>query len=113
MGEKVSPKLFISYSWSSLDHEQWVADLAIQLAHHGVHVLFDKWDLREGDSTHAFMERMVTDPDVKKVIMICDSSYAEKADKRAAGVGTETQIISRSIYDNEDPGKFAAVLASS
>ena len=93
-----APKAFISYSWSSPDHQQWVLDLATQLRESGVDVIFDKWDLKEGDDAIAFMERIVTDKSIKKVIVVSDKKYAEKADGRQGGVGTETQIITPHIY---------------
>src|SRR5438270_13112282 len=89
-----NPKAFISYSWSSPQHQQWVLDLATQLRENGVDVTIDKWDLKEGHDAIAFMEQMVTDPQIQKVIVVLDRTYAEKADGRQGGVGTETQIIS-------------------
>ena len=56
------------------------------------------------------MEKMVTDPNISKVAMICDRLYAEKADGRSGGVGTETQIISAEIYAAQDQTKFVAIL---
>lgn len=106
-----SPKLFLSYCWSTPDHEQWVVDLATELAQTGVEVVFDKWDLREGHDAIAFMEKMVTDPTITKVVMVCDRVYAEKADGRRGGVGTETQIISREVYEKTDQNKFVALIA--
>ncbi|MBE7432987.1 MAG: TIR domain-containing protein [Anaerolineales bacterium] len=106
-----NPKLFISYSWSSPEHEQWVLNLATELRENGVDVILDKWDLKEGQDSDAFMEKMVTDEGVKKVAMICDKTYATKADKREGGVGTEAQIISRKIYERTDQNKFVAVVA--
>lgn len=53
---------------------------------------------------------MVTAPEVKKVIIISDKEYANKANGRNGGVGTETQIISKEIYDNEKQDKFVAVV---
>jgi len=50
------PKLFISYSWSNPTHEQWVIDLANELTESGVHVILDKWDLKEGHDSVAFMD---------------------------------------------------------
>lgn len=105
------PKLFISYSWSTPEHEQWVVDLATELVNSGVDVVLDKWALREGHDSIAFMEKMVTDPLITKVILVCDQGYATKADGRAAGVGTETQIISAEIYAKQAQDKFVAVLA--
>lgn len=106
------PKLFISYSWSSPTHEEWVLELATQLADAGVKVILDKWDLREGHDSIAFMEQMVTNPEIKKVIMVCDRTYMEKTNKRDGGVGTEAQIISPQLYSKTaDQGKFVAVIA--
>lgn len=106
-----APTAFISYSWSSPDHEKWVISLAEQLQHNGVQVTLDKWDLKEGHDAIAFMERMVTDPAIKKVIVVLDKAYAEKADGRAGGVGKETQIISAGIYEKADQDKFVGVIA--
>lgn len=106
-----TPKLFVSYCWSTPDHEQWVVDLASELIQSGVEVILDKWDLREGHDAVVFMEKMVTDPTITKVIIVCDKAYAEKADGRQGGVGTETQIISREVYERTDQGKFVAVVA--
>lgn len=105
-----APKLFISYSWSDAEHEQWVIDLATELRESGVDVILDKWDLKEGHDAVAFMEKMVTDPEIKKVAIICDEKYAAKADGRAGGVGTETQIISKEVYENQSQEKFVAVV---
>lgn len=104
-------KLFISYSWSNAIHEHWVIDLATELRNSGVDVILDKWDLKEGHDSISFMEKMVTNPEIKKVIIISDKQYANKADGRDGGVGTETQIISKEIYDNEKQDKFVAVVA--
>ena len=106
-----NPKLFISYSWSSLAHEKWVLDLATRLRESGVNVILDKWDLKEGQDALAFMEKMVSDSEIEKVAIITDSAYAEKADGRAGGVGVETQIISKEVYDSQEQSKFVAVVA--
>lgn len=105
-----APKLFISYSWSGVEHEQWVVDLAAELRESGVDVILDKWDLKEGHDAVSFMEKMVTDPEIKKVAIICDEEYAIKADGRKGGVGTETQIISKEVYEKQDQEKFVAIV---
>jgi hypothetical protein len=104
------PKVFISYSWTSDEHQQWVLELATELRQSGVDIVLDKWDLREGQDAHAFMEKMVTDPEINRVILICDAHYVEKANTRAGGVGTEAQIISPAIYGQVDQNKFVAVV---
>jgi hypothetical protein len=105
------PKLFISYSWSNPAHEQWVVDLATELRESSIDVILDKWDLKEGHDAIAFMEQMVTNPEIKKVAIISDRVYAAKADGRAGGVGTETQIISREVYEKQAQEKFVAVVS--
>ena len=106
-----NPKLFISYSWTNQDHEKWVINLATELVENGVDVILDKWNLKEGQDAHAFMEKMVTDPDIKKVAIICDQVYAQKADRRSGGVGTETQIITPEIYSKSEQSKFVAIIS--
>jgi hypothetical protein len=107
----VHPKLFISYSWTNEDHQQWVIDLATELRESGVDVILDKWDLKEGQDALAFMEKMVSDQDIRKVAIICDRIYVEKANGRKGGVGAETQIITPEIYSKEDQSKFVAILS--
>lgn len=106
----MNPKLFISYSWSTSDHEAWVLRLATELREVGIDVILDKWDLKEGQDAHAFMERMVTDETIQKVVMVCERVYVEKANNRKGGVGTETQIITPDIYTKQDQSKFVAVI---
>jgi TIR domain len=106
------PKLFISYCWSSTEHEEWVLQLGTELRENGVDVILDKWDLKEGNDANAFMEKMVTDEDIKKVILVIDEKYSEKANSRTGGVGTETQIISAEVYESVDQNKFVAVIAN-
>ena len=101
-----APKVFISYSWSTPEHEQLVLDLATQLREAGIDAILDKWDLREGEDADKFMERMVADSEVNKVLIICDCKYAEKSNKRQGGVGTEAQIISQKVYEQQDEHKF-------
>src|SRR5436305_2110591 len=91
-------RVFISYSWTTPDHENWVKELAERLMSDGINVVLDKWELTEGQDKFAYMEKMVTDPSIQKVLAICDRRYAEKADGRQGGVGTESQIISREVY---------------
>jgi hypothetical protein len=104
------PKVFISYSWTSAEHQLFVVDLATALRGHGIDVILDKWDLKPGQDKHVFMESMVTDATVGRVLVICDRKYQEKANSRAGGVGTESQIISQEVYAKVDQIKFIPVV---
>lgn len=105
------PLVFISYSWSGPKHEDFVVTLAQKLFASGVTVRLDKFDLKEGQDKFAFMESMVTDPGISKVLVICDAKYRSKANARAGGVGTETQIISAEIYGKVNQDKFIPIVA--
>ena len=107
---EVPPKVFISYSWSSAPHQNTVREWAERLVADGVDVVLDLYDLKEGQDKYVFMERMVTDPSVTHVLVVCDKKYAEKADARKAGVGTESQIISKEVYDKVDQSKFIPIV---
>ena len=102
------PKIFISYAWESSD---LVLELAQRLVSHGVEVVLDKWDLKEGQDKYAFMERCVNDSEITKVLIICDKAYAQKANERTGGVGDETVIISSEIYGNTKQEKFIPIIA--
>lgn len=104
------PKVFISYSWSGAEHEQFVIELATALRTHGVDAILDKWRLQPGQDKYTFMESMVTDSSVTKVLVICDKKYKEKADSRSGGVGTESQIISSELYSKVSQTKFIPVV---
>ena len=43
--------------------------------HDGIYVVLDKWELKEGQDKYAFMERCVSDPEISKVLIICDKAY--------------------------------------
>ena len=104
------PRVFISYSWSGPEHEQEVIDLATTLRGHGVDAVLDKWDLKPGQDKYVFMESMVTDVSVVKVLVLCDRKYQEKANARTGGVGTESQIISQELYTKVIQTKFIPVV---
>ncbi|UOH16899.1 toll/interleukin-1 receptor domain-containing protein [Acinetobacter sp. NyZ410] len=105
------PKIFISYSWSSPEHEEWVLELAESLMADGVDIALDKWALREGDDPIIFMESMVNDPTITKIIMIIDGKYTDRANQRHGGVGTESTILSQELYSKRDKNKIVAVIA--
>jgi len=105
-----NPKVFLSYAWGDDDYQNMVLTFASQLVGDGIDVVFDKWDLTEGNDTYAFMEKCATDPSITNVLMLLDPIYAQKADGHTGGVGTETQIISAKVYQEVTQDKFIPVV---
>lgn len=104
------PKVFISYAWGTEEYQAKVLSLATDLVNDGIDVQFDKWSLKEGNDTYAFMEQSVTDPSITNVLLLLDEQYENKANSRSGGVGTETQIISPEIYNKVKQEKFIPVV---
>jgi hypothetical protein len=100
------PKAFISYSWNDQSHQYYIEGIAQRLISDGVDVILDVYDLKEGHDKYTYMESMVTDEEVNKVLIFADKNYSRKADLREAGVGTESQIISQELYSKAKQGKF-------
>ncbi|WP_256925965.1 toll/interleukin-1 receptor domain-containing protein, partial [Enterococcus faecium] len=103
-------KVFISYSWSNEEHKEKVIRLAEELVNLGIDVVLDEWDLKPGQDKYEFMEQIVTDSSLDKVLIITDRVYAEKANKRQGGVGAETQIITPSLYEDLGENKFIPII---
>lgn len=106
----MQPKVFISYSWSTQQHQSLIQQWAERLVADGVDILLDIYDLKEGYDKYIFMEKMVSDPSVTHILVMCDKVYAEKADARKAGVGTESQIMSRELYEKTEQTKFIPIV---
>ncbi|WP_086652507.1 toll/interleukin-1 receptor domain-containing protein [Acetobacter malorum] len=96
MNEK-TPKVFISYTWSSQEHKEWVKNLADELIENGIDIVLDQYDLHEGDDMNHFMEKSIADKTIDRIIVICDKNYVEKANQRKGGAGFEAGIISQEV----------------
>jgi len=104
------PKIFISYSWKPIHNKQKVLQLAERLSADFVHVILDDWDLKEGQDKYLFMEQMVNNPDIKRVLLICNKEYADKANSKKGGVGIESLIVSDEIYSKAEQTKFIPII---
>ena len=59
MQDTIIPKVFISYSWTK---SELVLQFANRLMSHGVEVVLDKWDLKEGQDKFALWWYLVHRP---------------------------------------------------
>ena len=108
MIENNVPKVFISYSWESKEHSDWVNSLADKLLADGIEAIIDSYDVSPGDRLPKFMERSIKDSDY--VIIICTEEYKRKANNREKGVGYESHIISAELYNNHNDRKFIPII---
>jgi hypothetical protein len=99
---------FISYSWDSDVHKEWVRELATRLRKDGVAVTLDQWHIIPGDQIPEFMERSVRESDY--VLVICTQRYKTRSDSRQGGVGYEGDIMTAEVMNNQNQRKFIPVL---
>lgn len=87
----VAPKVFISYSYDSKEHEQWVEDLANKLrTDAGVNAVIDKFILNTASDLNQIMIQGFEKSD--KVVIVLTENYAKKAERSDGGVGFEMSL---------------------
>lgn len=106
----LNKKVFISYSWTPKSNKEWVKGLVKKLQQDGVQVVIDYQDLKPGHDKFAFIERIVSDETIDKVLIICNEAYKKKADGRKGGVGDESVIISSYVYGNTNQEKIIPIV---
>lgn len=103
------PKCFISYSWDSSYHKDWVRSLAEKLHQNGVYTFLDQWDLSLGAQLPKFMETSIRESDF--IVLVCTKNFAAKADAGKGGVGYEKNIVTGEMFsDATIDTKFVALL---
>lgn|GEM_PF-4607072 len=108
MNLKKKPKIFISYSWDSKIHIEWVRKLVRELYANGLKPDFDQFALYGGIDKNEFMLSLVK---ADRVILILTPNYKEKAEaNKGSGVKTEYSIIQNEIMKNPGSKKFIPIL---
>lgn len=109
MGEK-RKTVFISYSWDSTEHQQWVLNLAKDLIEkYGIDVILDEYDLKAGSDLPHFMEQAIEKAD--KVLIILTPNYKTRAEERKSGAGYETTMIAQELFESDITNiKFLPIL---
>ncbi|MFN8238585.1 MAG: toll/interleukin-1 receptor domain-containing protein [Chitinophagales bacterium] len=109
---EVIPIVFISYSWDSQEHEDWIINLATKLRENGVNAILDKWDLGPlGKPLPHFMEQSISKS--QRVICVMTPNYKKKTENLAGGVGYEYSIITAEIFtDGVNTSKFIPLFRS-
>ena len=102
--------IFISYSWDSQEHIDWVRKLAERLCKDGIEVNLDQWDLAFGEQVSQFVETSIRENDY--VLIICTPAYKKKSDCREGGVGFEGNIINAELLYKKNYFKFIPILRS-
>ena len=114
MSSERPPKVFISYSHDSDEHEERVLNLADRLANDGIDVDLDQFVSPPPASWPIWMERAIKAANF--VLVVCSKNYLAKVKgkvKRGTGKGVkwESLLSYQEIYDNDsDSSKYIPVL---
>jgi len=88
---------FISYSWDSKEHEDWVRRLATDLRRKwGIDAKLDRFHLAPGAHLTKFMVESIRDSDF--VLLVCTPNFARKAKSREGGAGFEIILASGELH---------------
>jgi len=103
------PRCFISYSWDSEQHREWVRKLTVRMRESGVDAILDQFHCKPGTDLAKFMEASVRES--KFVLLVCTPNFAQKADAGVGGVGYEKVIVTGEIFAGEaEETKFVPLL---
>ena len=104
-----APRCFISYSWDSEPHRDWVRKLATRLREQGVDAILDQFHCAPGMDLTKFMEESLRESSF--VLLVCTPNFAQKADAGVGGVGYEKAIVTGEIFAGEArEAKFVPLL---
>lgn len=99
--------VFISYSWDSEQHKNWVADLADKLTDSGYYVLLDQYN-ESGVQLELFMDLGIERAD--KVLVIGTPWYKMKSLTTSGGAPYEGAIIRYALYQDIGTKKIVPCL---
>ncbi len=92
---------FVSYSWDSKEHQEWVIKLTNKLRRKGIEATLDIFETQKRTTNlHSMMVKNINLNDF--VILIISEKYTEKADNIEGGVGYETELILPLMQTNKD-----------
>lgn len=98
---KRKPRVFVSYSWDDVEHQDWVWKLASNLRDNGIDATFDRF-LTQCNTVH--LQTMMVDNirNADFILIVMTPNYSQRADQQQGGVGTETRIILDVINENKN-----------
>lgn len=94
-------KAFISYSWDSASHQEWVLYIVNQLRKKGIDA---EADVFETQLKSVSLPQMMVDKvrDSNFVVIVLSEEYAKKADQSSGGVGFESRLMLPLLMENPD-----------
>jgi hypothetical protein len=109
--EEKNPKVFISYSHDSKEHQDRVLDFSNKLRSEGIDCTLDQYEDSPPEGWPKWMDRNIRTSDY--VLVVCTDSYYKKVmgDENGKGIQWESSIIYQHLYNaGANNKKFIPVL---
>lgn len=103
------PIVFLSYSRTNQEHITNVMEFYSTLRKDGIDARIDETELKIGNDLNYFMENNIKNKS-DKILVILDKEFVRKANAREHGVGTETQIMSKEVYDDVEQERIIPIV---
>lgn len=100
-------RVFISYSWDSDAHMDWVFQLCQDLRDKGVDAIIDQ-AMRKGKDLLDFMEKGIAN--AHRVLVVGTPNYKRKSEEEKGGVKYEQNIIKASILHGIGSDQYITIL---
>ncbi|RUR96867.1 TIR domain-containing protein [Pectobacterium polaris] len=105
----MTKKVFISYSWDDLAHQQWVVDLANSLRESGIDANVDVFNVhQETTNLNKMMIKEISISD--NVIVVLTEAYKQKAISWKGGVGFESELLLSELTNQEVKDKLIFIM---
>jgi len=114
MPGETAPRVFISYSHDSLEHQDRVLDLADRLRADGIDTSLDQYEVSPPEGWPAWCAREIQKAEF--VLMVCTETYRRRIDLdeepgKGYGVLWEGRLIKQQLYNaGSVSGKFVPIL---
>ena len=110
MKDKIkTPKVFLSYARTNSEYADSIVEFASTLRDDGIDASVDEWDLRPGNDIYHFMESKIKS-EADFVLLMINDEFTKKANDRKGGVGAETQMISKELYENVEQRRIIPII---
>ena len=100
-------RVFVSYSWDSDVHKDWVFKLCQDLRDKGVDAIIDQ-AMRKGKDLIDFMEKGIAN--AHRVLVVGTPNYKRKSEEEKGGVKYEQNIIKASILHGIGSDRYITIL---
>lgn len=112
--ENINEKVFISYSWDSLEHCDKVLNLANKLRQEGVDTEIDQYEECPAEGWPLWMQTQITN--ATYVLVVCTETYLKRVEKRESkgnglGVTWEASLMYQLLYEQQGSNtKFIPII---